>query len=299
MGRSESRAWLFTALAAMFMALCAAASSRADLNEETLPAEEMPSPTAAPSTTPVSAEQPTPAAAPAAAPTTSPEETSPEETPTAEPPTPAAEPSPVSSADMPPTAIATSGATPDPAFSTLGEPPPIDLDATPTPPVSAAPLTGLIDDAATPARAASLRDTEEARQEIADGKAAEAIHSLTGALSIDSSNPYAYFYLGRAYALKKDCHQALTFLQRAELGFAADPPWLGETLSFEGACYEESGQTTQAVVAYKHALDSSPYNLMARVGYGRLVQIPQPEAAVAPAGVPAEPNPPGPAPANP
>ena len=38
----------------------------------------------------------------------------------------------------------------------------------------------------------------------------------------------------------------------------SDPTWLGETLSFEGACDEQSGQTAQAAAAYRGALDSSP-----------------------------------------
>ncbi len=155
----------------------------------------------------------------------------------------------------------------------VGEPPPIDLGVAGTLPVSASPLTSLIDNAPTPARAASMRLTEQARQSVSAGLPSEAIRALTRALSIDSSNPQAYFYLGRAYFLKKDYHQALTFFQRAEIGLAGDQKWLGEALSFEGACYEQSGQTTRAAVAYKRALDSSPYNLMARAGYGRLVSV--------------------------
>ena len=148
--------------------------------------------------------------------------------------------------------------------------------------------------------------------------------ALARALSIDSSNAYAYFYLGRAYLLKKDYHQTLTFLHRAEIGFASDPTWLGETFSFEGLCDEQSGQTAQAAAAYRRALDFSPYNLMARTGYVRLAPppvtppntgaspgtgalpasdvgpppesgAPPPPAVPPPPGAPLESNPPGPA----
>jgi len=296
------------ALAALLLALGPASPARAGLSEESLPAEEMPTALATPiataEATPVAAVPAPPMAVIAPAPL-------------------AATPQPSATASAAATAASATGA--DPAATPLGEPPPIDLDTLPTMPVSETPLSALIDNAQTPSRAASLRLTEQARQEISGGRAGDAIQSLTRALSIDSSNSFAYFYLGRAYALKKDYHQTLTFLQRAEIGFASDPTWLGETLSFEGACYEQSGQIPQAAAAYRRALDSSPYNLMARTGYVRLAPAvtqpdtgaapntgsqpnraigPPPESgagpppAMAPVGAPPESNPPGPAPGS-
>ena len=58
--------------------------------------------------------------------------------------------------------------------------------------------------------------------------------SSAHAISIDPSNSYAYFYLGRAYIASKNYGQALTFFKRAEIGIAANSHWLGETLAFEG-----------------------------------------------------------------
>jgi len=269
------------ALAAMLFALLSASPSRAGLTEESIPAQEMPialaTPVATPLATPVAAEQAPPMAVIATTPGIEggPEIAAPPEV--AAPPVAAmAEPSATAS----PLAASAAG----PAATPLGEPPPIDLDTLPTMPVSETPLTALIDNAPTPTRATSLRLTEQARQDISNGRAGEAIQALARALSIDSSNPYAYFYLGRAYLLKKDYHQTLTFLQRAEIGFASDPTWLGETLSFEGVCDEQSGQTAQAAAAYRRALDSSPYNLMARTGYVRLAPPPvtPPDAGAAP-----------------
>jgi hypothetical protein len=267
------------ALAAILLALLSASPSRAGLTEESIPAQEMPITLATPAATPLS----TPGAAGEAPPmaviaTTPGIEGGPE---IAAPPE---EPAPPVAAIPEPSATASSAASADPGATPLGEPPPIDLDTLPTMPVSETPLTALIDNAPTPTRATSLRLTEQARQDISNGRAGEAIQALTSALSIDSSNPYAYFYLGRAYLLKKDYHQTLTFLQRAEIGFASDPTWLGEALSFEGVCDEQSGQTAQAAAAYRRALDSSPYNLMARTGYVRLAPPPitPPETGAAP-----------------
>jgi len=132
------------------------------------------------------------------------------------------------------------------------------------------PLTDEIKQADNPALAASLRATEQARKELADGRLDEAMRSLGPAVSIDPSNPYAYFYLGRVYSARRDFSQALTFFKRAEIGFGSNPQWLGATIGNEGTCYEELNQMSDAADAYRRALAAAPDNLMARAGYGRL-----------------------------
>jgi tetratricopeptide (TPR) repeat protein len=131
-------------------------------------------------------------------------------------------------------------------------------------------LTTEIKQAGNPALAASLRATEEARKELADGKLDEAMRSLNPAVSIDPGNPYAYFYLARVYMQRQDFAQALTFFQRAEINFASNPDWLGATIGNEGICYEEMNQMDKAAAAYRRALAASPNNVIARAGYGRL-----------------------------
>ncbi|HTY56818.1 MAG TPA: tetratricopeptide repeat protein [Candidatus Binataceae bacterium] len=160
----------------------------------------------------------------------------------------------------------------------------------------------------TPARAASIRTVERARQEIVAGHADDAIRLLSRSLSIDPSNPYSYFYLGRAYLIKKNYTQALTFFQRAEIGFTSNPVWLGEACGFEGLAYEETGRLNEAAAAYRRGVQASPYNRMALTGYGRLAALgyvgvtsPSVSQAVAPGGdqsAPAPPMPPPPPPPN-
>jgi tetratricopeptide (TPR) repeat protein len=137
---------------------------------------------------------------------------------------------------------------------------------------SKTPLTDEIVHADNPALAASLRATEQARKELADGKLDEALRSLGPAVSIDPSNPFAYFYLGRVYAERKDFSQALTFFKRAEIGFGSNPEWLGATIGNEGTCYEEMNQMSDAAQAYRRALAAAPDNLMARAGFGRVAE---------------------------
>lgn len=150
--------------------------------------------------------------------------------------------------------------------------PPYDIGSVqPTPPVSDQPLTALIEAAeGQPALSASLRFAERARKLLEKSKPDEAIRTLARAVSIDPSNPYAYFYLGRAYMMKKNCQQALAFFGRAEVGLRAVPAWFGEVKSYEGACFEEQGKFAKAANDYKQALDVAPGNMMALAGYGRL-----------------------------
>ena len=93
---------------------------------------------------------------------------------------------------------------------------------------------------AQPALAASLRMTDQARERTREPSRGRRDPD-SAARDLDRpSNPYAYFYLGRAYR-EKNYDQAMTFFKRAEIGFGANPAWLGETLAFEGLANEQSG----------------------------------------------------------
>jgi Tetratricopeptide repeat len=153
-----------------------------------------------------------------------------------------------------------------------------------TPQISDSSLAPLIASAPTPARAASLRITEQQRVELERGHTDGAIRELAHAISIDPSNSYAYFYLGRAYIARTDYGQAQTFFKRAEIGVASNSAWLGETYAFEGVCLEQAGKSADAAAAYQKALAASPGNLTARVGVTRLSAfMPASTTAAAPA----------------
>ena len=190
-------------------------------------------------------------------------------------------------------------ATPDAVAS--APPAALDLSATKLgPDLSAASLEPEFKQAATPARAAALRLTEQARRELLKGGANAALQDLGRAVSIDPGNPFEYYYLGRVYLTRHNFAQAATFFHRAELGFAGRPNWLGETLSLAGACNEQLGQAADAVKAYQRAITLAPDNFRAQIGLGRLA--PRVDAAAgrdqpAPsdqsaAGPPAVPTPP-------
>jgi tetratricopeptide (TPR) repeat protein len=172
---------------------------------------------------------------------------------------------------------------PTPIASPAEIAPAIDVGSiTTVPQVSDSSLAPMIATAPTPARAASLRITEQERVELEQGHTDQAIRELAHAISIDPSNSYAYFYLGRAYVARRDYGQAQTFFRRAEIGLAANSAWLGECYAFEGQSMEEAGKSAEAATAYQKALAASPGNLTARVGITRLSSF-LPASVTAPA----------------
>jgi hypothetical protein len=211
--------------------------------------------------------------------------------PTTQPPASAAQASPTGFQAVS-TAPPGSPAIPQAAPTAADIPPAMDIGSlAATPQISDSSLEPLIQVAPTPARAASLRITEKQRVELERGHVDDAIRELEHAVSIDPSNSYAYFYLGRAYVARKGYAQALTFFKRAEIGLASNSAWLGETYAFEGVSLEESGKSNEAEAAYQKALAATPGNLTARVGATRLAAFAPGPPAAAPVAEAAQPAP--------
>jgi len=138
------------------------------------------------------------------------------------------------------------------------------------------PLEGDINAAPLPTRKTSMRIADQARRELLKHEPDDAIRTLGRALSIDASDPYVYFYLGRAYLMKHNYEEAMTFWERAAISFRDNPKWLSEVLSFEGAVKERMGDTEEARKDYGRAIKLSPDNQLAKDGYGRVGPPPPP-----------------------
>ncbi|MGH7864634.1 MAG: tetratricopeptide repeat protein [Candidatus Binataceae bacterium] len=259
--RVHSQPWLAAACLALALGAhpraCAADMDRwtlAELQEQTFGAEDIPAPTPEASPQP-DGEQ--------GAPSESTDGTSP--------------PAAVDEGVMPPLAAPAPGtpralAEPTPRPTPSEESNPLNVGSiSPTVSVSTESLGPLIEQTNSPARATSLKLTEQARLAMARGDDAEVIALLTRAVSIDPTDSYAYFFLGRAYMERQRFEEAVGFFKRAENGFAAgNQPWLAETLAFEGLAYEQLGRATAAEASYQKSLDAAPGHLMARVGYTRI-----------------------------
>ena len=239
-------------------------------DEQSIGGADLPTPTATPSSA-AGAESPGAAASPAASGSAAAQAAPSNQNTSAAQESPSSAESPAAQSSE--AAAASPGAAASPSATPTEIPPALDIGSVaPSVQVSDGALTNLIASAPNPARAASLRGTEQARKELAAGHVDEAIRDLGSAVSIDAGNGYAYLYLGRAYIAKKNYTQAETFLKRAAVSFGADPAWHSEALAFEGLAYEEAGQQQQAVTAYQKALAVEPGNLTARVGATRLAE---------------------------
>ena len=241
------------------------------LEEQSIPAQDLAAPSPGAPSSP--AESPSPGAAPSPAADTNPSSGEWVAVPAGQA-TPAESQSPTANS---------SPAAPSPASSPADIAPAIDVGSiATTPQISDSSLAPLIDTAPTPARAASLRITEQQRLALEQGHTDSAIRELAHAISIDPSNSYAYFYLGRAYVARGQYAQAQTFFKRAEIGLASNPTWLGEVYAFEGLSLEQSGKSAEATAAYQKSLAVSPGNLTARVGATRVSSMVPAEANAAP-----------------
>lgn len=248
MNPRSPRRLLPAACLAAAVALALAPHARAELSEQDLPPQGSSSPAASPSPGYSGWQRLNPGAE--ASPASGDEGES-------------ASPSPAASAG----ANQAAGAQPTPSIP----PPPLDIGAIAAgPDLANASLQAEIAKAVNPAMAASLRYTEEARELLGSGKIGEAMRRLSNAVSIDPGDAFAYFYLGRAYLMRKNYDEARTFFIRAEIGFGGRPEWMGEAMSYEGACDEVQGHSERAEKAYQQALAQAPNNLIARVGYDRL-----------------------------
>jgi Tfp pilus assembly protein PilF len=153
--------------------------------------------------------------------------------------------------------------------------------------------------AANPELSASIRLTDDARKRLGEGGVNDAMRDLARAVSLDPSNAFAYYYLGRVFLARKDYAQAGIFFRWAETAFNGRSDWSAEAFSYEGLCDEEMGNSEDATEAYTDALAASPNNFRARVGYGRVANItgrtedtevspPAQDLAVPPSGAPDE-----------
>ena len=117
-----------------------------------------------------------------------------------------------------------------------------------------------------PQRAASLRLTEEGRKLIEAGDYAKALGRLEKTISIDSTNPYGYFYLAQAHFHLGRYQESLNFLDVAESLLSNEPYWLAEVFAFKGENFRALGFSQKADSSYSQALRLNPGNRMAAEG---------------------------------
>ena len=119
-------------------------------------------------------------------------------------------------------------------------------------------LLSMITSQISPQRAASLRLTEEGRELLKNDEHDRGLSRLEKALAIDSTNPYAYYYLAHAHHLLTHYTESLNFLEAIEGRFAQEPSWQARVLVLKGENFWALGLLDQADKNYARALKLDP-----------------------------------------
>jgi len=120
-----------------------------------------------------------------------------------------------------------------------------------------------------PQRAASLRLTEEGRKLIDAGAPAKGLQRLEQSITIDSTNPYGYFYLAKSHHKLGRYKESLNFLDVAESRLAAEPYWLAEVHALRGENFRALGMTERAEASFSRALSINSGNRTAAEAISR------------------------------
>ncbi|TAK01768.1 tetratricopeptide repeat protein [bacterium] len=129
-----------------------------------------------------------------------------------------------------------------------------------------------------PQRAASLRLTEEGRRLIESGDYAKALGRLEKTISIDSTNPYGYYYLAQTHFYLGRYQESLNFLDVAESLLANEPFWLAEVFALKGENFRALGFLQKADSSYSQALRLNSGNRLAAEGLTSLKGENQPSS---------------------
>jgi tetratricopeptide (TPR) repeat protein len=146
--------------------------------------------------------------------------------------------------------------------------PPPGSEAAPLPDDSS--LIAKITPQTPPQRAASLRLTEEGRKLLEAGDYAKALARLEKTISIDSTNPYGYYYLAKAHYHLSHYQESINFLDVAESLLSGQSYWLAEVLALKGENYRALGFPQKAGSSYSQALGLNPGNRVASEGLSRV-----------------------------
>jgi hypothetical protein len=125
-----------------------------------------------------------------------------------------------------------------------------------------------------PQRAASLRLVEEGRKLVDAGAPGKGLPRLEQSIAIDSSNPYAYFYLAKAHHKLGRYRESLNFLDVAESRLSSEPYWLAEVHALRGENFRALGMGERADASYTKALSINPGNHTATDAMSRPQTIP-------------------------
>ncbi|HLG18966.1 MAG TPA: hypothetical protein VI895_04000 [Bdellovibrionota bacterium] len=135
---------------------------------------------------------------------------------------------------------------------------------------TAVPIGEMAEHESDPRRAASMRVVEEGRKELTKNLYERAAYHFSRAVEIDSSNPFAYFYLGVTRFRSGQFNQAANLFGRSSDLFDLMNNWRAEALAYRGESLEKTGKIQEAQKAFALALEADASNARAQEGHARL-----------------------------
>ncbi len=102
------------------------------------------------------------------------------------------------------------------------------------------------------------------------GRLDEALSKFQKAISLSSTNPYAYYYFAEVRYLRREFHQSIPLLDRAAILLSGEPAWTSRVHLLRGKNYESLFRFEEARAEYKLALHADPKNAEARDAVRRL-----------------------------
>ena len=117
---------------------------------------------------------------------------------------------------------------------------------------------------------ASLQLTAEGYAFLRSERFDEAMSKFQKAISLSSTNPFAYYFFGETRFLRQEYGQSLSLLERAEVLLRDDPVWLARVYVLRGKNDEALTRYEAAAQEYRQALAQDPANQEAQEGLKRL-----------------------------
>lgn len=134
------------------------------------------------------------------------------------------------------------------------------------------PLMTYVDDDDTPQRKAAMRMMDQA---LSNPRPRDLISDLEGALKLDPRNPFAYYFLAKAYVQKQDFSHAEVMARKAEQLFNDKPVWRGKAIVLQAQARSGLSQPEKARSLFEKARSVDPANPTIDDGLKALTSAPR------------------------
>ena len=125
----------------------------------------------------------------------------------------------------------------------------------------------------TPKQKISLHLSQKGEQSLLQGNFTEASSTLSKAIDLDPSNPFAYYFLGETHYQTGEYQLSIALLEKTERLFGNNILWRSKTYVLMGSNYEALKNFPKALSFFEKALNNNKHNVIAKDGLDRIIQL--------------------------